>query len=87
MLVSCLTYFLALKIVMKYSSETSVHFQRATRRYIPEGRPRYKHRSENLKSYTILILKSGKQKWECTFSYSFTCPKNIEVAWVIGIEK
>jgi hypothetical protein len=34
------------------SSVTSVHFQRATWRYIPEDSTFHNHRSENLKSYT-----------------------------------
>jgi hypothetical protein len=33
------------------SSETSVDFQRAARRYIPEDSTLYNHRCENLKSY------------------------------------
>jgi hypothetical protein len=36
MLVSCLTYFSALKMQATCSSETSVDFQQITRRYIPE---------------------------------------------------
>jgi hypothetical protein len=36
-LVSCLAYFLALKMEAKYSSETSVDLQRTTRLYIPEA--------------------------------------------------
>jgi hypothetical protein len=34
----------------KYSSETSVDFQRTTPRYNPEDRTIYNHRCENLKS-------------------------------------
>jgi hypothetical protein len=34
------------------SSETSVGFQRNTRRYIPEDGTLHNHRCENLKSYT-----------------------------------
>jgi hypothetical protein len=33
------------------SSETSVNFQRTTRRYIPENGTLHIHRCENLKSY------------------------------------
>jgi hypothetical protein len=33
------------------STETSVDFQRITRRYIPEDSTRHKHRCENFKSY------------------------------------
>jgi hypothetical protein len=35
------------------SSETSVDFQRTTRRYIPEDSAFLNHRCENLKSYNI----------------------------------
>jgi hypothetical protein len=34
-----------------FSSETSVDFQRTTRRYNPEKSTLYNHRCENLKSY------------------------------------
>jgi hypothetical protein len=34
-------------------SETTVDFQRNTRRYIPEDGTRHNHRCENLKSYTL----------------------------------
>jgi hypothetical protein len=34
-----------------FSSETSVDFQRTTRRYIPEGSTLHNHRCENLKSH------------------------------------
>jgi hypothetical protein len=37
-----------------YSPETSVDFQRATRRYIAEDRTLHNHRSDNLKSYSQL---------------------------------
>jgi hypothetical protein len=33
------------------SSETSVHFQRTARRYIPEDGTLHNHRCEHLKSY------------------------------------
>jgi hypothetical protein len=36
MLVSCLDYSLTPKMKVTYASETSVDFQRTTRRYIPE---------------------------------------------------
>jgi hypothetical protein len=35
----CFIYSSTLKMKMKYSSETSVHFQQTTRHYIPEHRP------------------------------------------------
>jgi hypothetical protein len=37
-----------------YSSETSVDFQRTTRRYIPEDSTLHNHRCENLKSYIVI---------------------------------
>jgi hypothetical protein len=48
------------------SSETSVEFQRTTRRYIPEGSTLHKHRCENLKSYirvaSLPVLQSKTKK-------------------------
>jgi hypothetical protein len=35
------------------SSETSVEFQRSTRRYIPEDRALHNHHCESLKSYIL----------------------------------
>jgi hypothetical protein len=40
-----------LKMEAMCSSETSVNFQQATWRFIPEDRTLHNHRSENLKSY------------------------------------
>jgi hypothetical protein len=37
------------------SSETSVDFQRTTRRYIPEDRTLHEHRCENRRSYTYAL--------------------------------
>jgi hypothetical protein len=37
-------------------SETSVDFQRFTRRYIPEDITLHNHRCENLKSYTVCVI-------------------------------
>jgi hypothetical protein len=50
-LVSCSAYSSTLKMEAICSSETSVDFQRTTRRYIPEDSNIYNHRCENLKSY------------------------------------
>jgi hypothetical protein len=36
-----------------YFSETSVDFQRTTRRYVPEVSTFHSHRCENLKSYLV----------------------------------
>jgi hypothetical protein len=55
MLVSCLAYSSVLKMETICSSETSVDPQRATRRYIQEGRTLHNHRCQNLKSY--------KERW------------------------
>jgi hypothetical protein len=43
------------------SSETSVDFQRNTRRYIPEDSTLHKHRCENLKSYIHSVTKALRQ--------------------------
>jgi hypothetical protein len=40
----------------KFSSETSVHFQQTTRRYIPENRALHNHRCENLWSYVNDVI-------------------------------
>jgi hypothetical protein len=54
-LVSCLAYSSTLKIEATCSSETSVYFQRTTRRYITEDRILHKHRCENVQSYTVIL--------------------------------
>jgi hypothetical protein len=41
------------------SSETSVDFQRITRRYIPEDSTLHNHRCENLKFYKIPTVTPG----------------------------
>jgi hypothetical protein len=50
-LVSCSAYSSTLKMEAVYYSETSVDFQRTTRRYIPEDGTLHNHRCKNLKSY------------------------------------
>jgi hypothetical protein len=50
-LASCLPYFSTLKMEATCSSETSVNFQRTTRRYISEDSTLHNHRCENLKSF------------------------------------
>jgi hypothetical protein len=57
-LVSWLTYFSTLRMEATCSSETSVDFQRTTRRYIPEDRTLHNHLYENLKSYLLNIFNS-----------------------------
>jgi hypothetical protein len=51
LLVSCPAYFSTLKMEVICSSETSVDFQRTTRRYIPEDSTLHNYRCENLKFY------------------------------------
>jgi hypothetical protein len=55
-LVSCLAYFLTLKMEAICSSETSVGSQWTTRRYIPEDGTIHNHRIENLKSYNVKLM-------------------------------
>jgi hypothetical protein len=55
-LVSCSAYSSALKMDEIYSSETSIDFQRITRRYIPEDSTVHNYRFENLKSHMLYIL-------------------------------
>jgi hypothetical protein len=69
-LVSCSAYFSTLKMEAIYSSETSVDFQRTTRRYIPEDSTLHNHRSENLKSYIILINPFSLHKTNLVVIYS-----------------
>jgi hypothetical protein len=47
----CPAYFSALKMEAICFSETSVHIQRTTRRYIPDDSTLHSHRCENLKSH------------------------------------
>jgi hypothetical protein len=55
-LVSCVSYSSALKMMATCSSETSVGFRRTTRRYIAEDITFHSHRCHNLKSYASLVL-------------------------------
>jgi hypothetical protein len=54
-LVSCSAYFSTMKMEAICSSETSVDFQRTTRRHTPEDSTLHYHRCENLKSYKLYI--------------------------------
>jgi hypothetical protein len=49
-------HLFTLKLESGCSSETSVDFQYATRRYIPEDRNPHNHSCENLKFYKIICL-------------------------------
>jgi hypothetical protein len=59
MLVSRLVYSWTLKMEATFSSEKPVDFQRNTCPYISEDRTLHNHRSENLKSYIVLIFVSS----------------------------
>jgi hypothetical protein len=61
MLVSCMAYSSTLKIEVICSSETSVDFQRTTRRYIPEGSTLH---------YTFCSIYSMSHKWFLYFGFS-----------------
>jgi hypothetical protein len=52
-------YFSTPKMEAICSSETSVDFQRTTRRYIPEDSSLHNHRCEYLKSYAFLSIFSS----------------------------
>jgi hypothetical protein len=55
-LVSCLAYFSILNMEATRSSETSVDFQRTTRRYIAEDGTFPNHLCENLRSYLFIEI-------------------------------
>jgi hypothetical protein len=57
-LVSCLAIFSTLQMEMICISETSVNFQRTTRRCIPEDRSLHNYRCENLKSFMTVFTKT-----------------------------
>jgi hypothetical protein len=57
MLVSYLDYSSTLKIEATCSSETSVHFQRTTRRCIPEDRTLQNSHTGNLVNHTGLFFR------------------------------
>jgi hypothetical protein len=52
----CLPHSLTLKVKVTCSSETSVDFQRTTRRCILEDRSIHNHRCENLKCYLSAVV-------------------------------
>jgi hypothetical protein len=56
-----------------FSSETSVDFQRATRRYTPEDSSFPNHRCENLKYYNILVDK-------CNYAGGFSTEARLWIA-------
>jgi hypothetical protein len=53
------------RLNLRGRTETSVDFQRTTRRYIPEVRTLHNHRCENLKSYFVGYIHP--------FYFSFLC--------------
>jgi hypothetical protein len=50
------TSYSTLNMEAKYSSETSVDFQRTTCLYIPEDRTLHNHRCDNLRSYKSILI-------------------------------
>jgi hypothetical protein len=62
MLVTCLAFSSTLKMQAIYSSETIADLQRTTWHYIPGDWMLLRHRSENLKTYTVLVLRFFKVK-------------------------
>jgi hypothetical protein len=62
MLVSCLAYYLTLKIEVTYSSKTSVDFQWTTQHYIPEDRTA---------PLTLAVHLDSLKLWQATLKYSF----------------
>jgi hypothetical protein len=58
-----------------YFSETSVDFQRTTRRYIPEGNTPHNDRCENPKSYKYFVIYAASRtddenhKMNCTLPF------------------
>jgi hypothetical protein len=61
--VSCSAFSSTLKMEAICSSETSVDFQRTTRRYTPEDSTLYNNRCENLKSYAFKFVFT----WACIY--------------------
>jgi hypothetical protein len=56
------------------SSETSVDFQRTTRRYIPEDRTLHNHRCENIRSYTVIAVFTSVRTLNLTRKAWFGAP-------------
>jgi hypothetical protein len=64
MLVSCLAYSSTLKVEAVYSFETSVHFQRTTRRYMPELISSVCTPNGRKLSFSLLPLLTDKHRWQ-----------------------
>jgi hypothetical protein len=62
MLVSCLAYFLTLKVETPYSTDMSVDFQQTTQCYIREGRTFDNYFCEDLKSYDCSLYIAAERK-------------------------
>jgi hypothetical protein len=65
-LVSCSACFLTLEMVVIYSSENLIDFQRTTRRYIPEDGNIRNYFCENLKTYKLRNICTLQQFWRGT---------------------
>jgi hypothetical protein len=63
LLISYLAYYSTLEMEATCSSETSVTFQRNTRRCITEDKTLHNHRCENLKSYIIAVMFTHHLDW------------------------
>jgi hypothetical protein len=88
-LVFCLAYSSILKMEAVCSSETSVEFQRTTRRYIPEDRTLNNHRCWNLTSHVLAFrwlfglpfhsedVVSQKRRSASAEQHGFTCQRPV----------
>jgi hypothetical protein len=93
-LVSSSAYSLILKMEKICSSETSVDFQRPTRRYIPEYSILHSHLCENLKSYITGISYydgirnqyriglRGRSRWPRGLRHELSSPARTLGSWV-----
>jgi hypothetical protein len=80
-----LAYSLTLNMEAICSSETSVDFQRNTRRYNPEDITLHNHRCENLKSYILSRVKAvtldgvGLTTGFIGFTHNYSVPTTVEL--------
>jgi hypothetical protein len=80
-LVSCFAYSSTLKMKAILPTETSIHFQPSTRRYIPEDRTLLNHRCEKLRAYTLRAVLSADVKLpECKDNHSHQSVAKVEIS-------
>jgi hypothetical protein len=84
-LVSCSDYSSTLKMEAVCSSETSVDFQRTTRRYIPQDRTLHNHRCENLKSYTVIFIFTAARILNLTKTEAVPSTSHLHHVFIISI--